>query len=694
MAPSAMPNVGLPTSNAAPVATASEGVAIVKPPLHLSGDVSSGPVLTCRRCVIAGVGLLTISAALWPLSQYSYILFHSLVELISIVIGCGIFVTTWNTRHIHRNGFFVTLGCAYFAISVLGMLHMLAYRGINAFPYEGADLPTQLWVCMRGVHAVSLVLLMLMLGRPSPRPKLILLSYAVLTTLLVLLTVVWHRFPTAFDEFGPNPGLTPFKRTMEYVFAGLIALAAILLVGRRNHFEPTVYRLLLLALIVAVFQGLSFTLYGSPTGTWNWTGHVLQFISFALVYRAVLVPALERPYDLLLRDVRLNAQELQDNTQQLQEAKHLAEEASRAKDEFLAVLSHELRNPLNPVMVTLGSVEKRPDLPPDLIEDLQLIRRNVELEARLIDDLLDLTRISRGKLELQPRPSDVHQLLTQAIEICRASLEDKAMTVRCEWNATSFGASVDPVRMMQVLWNVLKNAVKFSPPGGEIVARTFNENDRLVIDVVDGGIGIEPAWRSQIFEAFSQAGRTHGGLGLGLAISKALLDAQHGTIEARSEGLGRGATFRMTLPTCPLPVAAVSQTPQPEDAEQTSLRVLLVEDHPDTARIMERLIRARGFDVTSAGSVAEAIDAGSEQTFDLLLSDLGLPDGSGHDVMRHLRFTHGDIRGIALSGYGMEHDIRASHDAGFDAHFVKPIDFERLITAIGEIMSRESSTTN
>ena len=236
--------------------------------------------------------------------------------------------------------------------------------------------------------------------------------------------------------------------------------------------------------------------------------------------------------------------------QELAQAKENAEAASAAKDRFLATLSHELRTPLNPVLLWAGDILNHAKVPPEIADGLRMVCRNVELEARLIDDLLDLTRIGRGKLQPQLQRSDAHDLLKQAIEIVRADIECRHLQLPVALEAREHQVNVDPPRIQQVFWNILRNACKFTPENGGISVRTYNPSAKSIsVEVSDSGAGIDPKNLSKIFEAFEQLEKRRGGLGLGLAISKAIVEMHGGTISAKSPGVGRGATFTVTLPT-------------------------------------------------------------------------------------------------------------------------------------------------
>jgi len=371
--------------------------------------------------------------------------------------------------------------------------------------------------------------------------------------------------------------------------------------------------------------------------------------------------------------------------------------ANEAKDRFLASLSHELRTPLTPVLAVVSALDGDARVHPDLRRPLDVVRRNVELEARLIDDLLDLTRIVRGKLELHPEVTDARVVVEHTIEICCGGEAAGPPRVVTDLAAEDHRIWADPSRLTQVLWNLLSNAVKFTPADGTITVRSCREEGLLLLQVSDTGIGIEPQVLPHVFDAFEQgrarSPRGGGGLGLGLAISKAIVELHGGRLTAESRGRGQGSTFTVSLPaalpkvdhdTGAIEVAGEPVAPPPPTAP---LHILLVEDHPDTAEAMAELLSLLGYRVTTAANLAEARAAAGAGKFDLLLSDLGLPDGSGLDLMRELARRNGDsLPGIALSGYGMEEDVRQSLEAGFRKHLTKPVTLQALEAAIREVV--------
>jgi len=369
--------------------------------------------------------------------------------------------------------------------------------------------------------------------------------------------------------------------------------------------------------------------------------------------------------------------------------KHAAEAANAAKDRFLATLSHELRTPLTPVLMWADAALEERALSPELTADVEMIRRNIDLEARLIDDLLDLTRIGYGKMQFEKRLHDLHRLIRHAAESVAQALEHRELNLRLELGAARSMVLGDAVRLQQVIWNLLRNACKFTPAKGTITVRTADEGaDSVRVEVSDTGVGMSREQLQRIFDPFEQAGRERaGGLGLGLAISKSLIQMHGGTLEARSSGADQGSTLVITLRAeSPGPVApATDDTTLPLVARH--LRILVVEDHDSTATILSRVLRRMGHEVRVAGSVQAAMKLLARAQIDLLISDVGLPDGSGFDVVTE---AHRERRlpAIALSGYGQPEDIRRSLAAGFDAHLTKPIELDRLKRIIGDVAAR------
>jgi len=332
-------------------------------------------------------------------------------------------------------------------------------------------------------------------------------------------------------------------------------------------------------------------------------------------------------------------------------------------------------------------------LPPRVRADFNTIRKNVEMEARLIDDLLDLTRIARGKIILEKHFINVRSVLQDAIAQVREEMNQKKIALDLQLKASQHTVFADAVRLQQIFWNLLKNSVKFTPEGGQITIETLLHEKKLLVKITDTGIGMTPEEIAGIFHAFSQGdhaasnGHRFGGLGLGLSISQKLTEFHSGKIIAASEGRNKGSTFTVELPVATAEeVNGSSTTPKPPESVPSghaakSIRILLVEDHEPTRTTLAGLLLRRRYDVAAAATAAEARALAGTRHFDLLITDIGLPDGNGYDLMNELGKKN-QLRGIALTGYGREHDVERSENAGFDAHLTKPVRIQSLEAAL------------
>ncbi len=372
----------------------------------------------------------------------------------------------------------------------------------------------------------------------------------------------------------------------------------------------------------------------------------------------------------------------------LREAKEEAERANRAKDRFLAVLSHELRTPLSPIASAAHLLEREAAVPDKYRALLPMIQRNVALEARLIDDLLDLTMISAGKISLRLARVEMHQLVRSVVDMVDDQVAGRRLRLTLDLAAPQTVVEADEARIQQVVWNVVRNAVKFVPEGGNIVLRSAVEDGNFVLACTDDGIGIAADALPRIFKAFEQAdaevSQRFGGLGLGLAIASSLVNQHHGELEVASAGRNRGATFtlrlRLAQPECAVPADEPGVATDPE----AGCRILLVEDNIDAADTMVMCLEAYGYTVTHAATCAAAFEAARQGEFDIVLTDLGLPDGSGIDIGRALSPK---LPVIALSGYGAAQDVERSAGAGFSGHLVKPAEFTAIDAMVRDVLA-------
>jgi PAS domain S-box-containing protein len=363
------------------------------------------------------------------------------------------------------------------------------------------------------------------------------------------------------------------------------------------------------------------------------------------------------------------------------------EEATRAKDKFLAVLSHELRTPLAPVLMGISALTKPGKVCPSCYPILAMIVDNIQLEARLIDDLLDISRITRGQLEYKFQITDLHTLIEHAVEICRPEITAKDHQLRLDLAAPRHHVEGDPARLQQVIWNLVTNGVRYTPRGGQIAVETASQgNDHIKVTISDDGEGIEPKDMPRLFQAFERgyaATFSHArGLGLGLALARSIVEAHNGRIKASSKGRGKGCTFAIMLKTV-RPTEVVKSRSLSENQTTRCLKILLAEDNAATLDVTARVLRQKGHDVTVATCLRRALEA-ADKCFDVVVSDIDLGDGSGLELIRHIR-ARSKIPGIAISGYATEEDVRQSLQAGFSIHLAKPITLETLEKAIRHV---------
>lgn len=370
-------------------------------------------------------------------------------------------------------------------------------------------------------------------------------------------------------------------------------------------------------------------------------------------------------------------------------AKEESERANLAKDRFLAVLSHELRTPLTPIASAAYVLERYARVPERYCGLLPMIQRNVALEARLIDDLLDLSAISAGKVTLRAKPVDLHALIHIVIEMVAEQVREKGQTLVLRLEAADPVVEADEARMEQVLWNILRNAIKFTPQGGRIELRTESDGNVIRMHCQDDGIGIEPEVLPRIFTAFEQAdsdiAKRFGGLGLGLTIARWLVAEHKGRLWAHSDGLGKGSRFSLELACIDRSQAASNSGTRAQAASAGEHRLLLVEDNADVAAPMLLSLEDYGYRVTHATTCAQALAAMQSARFDVVVTDLGLPDGNGVELGRTLS---GIVPVIALSGYGTENDVERTAKAGFAGHLVKPADPATVHATVQEALTR------
>ncbi|HJY31010.1 MAG TPA: response regulator [Pyrinomonadaceae bacterium] len=383
-------------------------------------------------------------------------------------------------------------------------------------------------------------------------------------------------------------------------------------------------------------------------------------------------------------------QRIDERTAELKRLNVELADANRAKDVFLATLSHELRTPLTPVvgwikLLRSGTLDEK-----SVSQALDAIERNAWLQSRLIDDLLDTSRIATGKLHFEPKPTDLNATVKAAVDTVRTSAAARSIELSVSLYPASLIVMGEPVRLQQIAWNMVSNAIKFTDPGGKVTVTTGLDGTKAYLTVIDTGIGIEPEFLPHVFDRFRQAdgstSRRHGGLGLGLAIADALAKMHGGGLEAQSDGVGCGATFTLRVDLAPMG-QVVTETVDQKVHSLQGIDVLIVEDSPDTLLLLSTLFRREGASVTTARSAAEALQSASTKRPNLIVSDIGMPDVDGYELLEQLRVLPGlaDVPAIAISGYASEEDRERALSVGYLALVPKPVDIDTLFTLIQEI---------
>jgi signal transduction histidine kinase len=494
-------------------------------------------------------------AGLYFVSLYSYLLFHSLVEIFSIIVACVIFGVSWNTRRFADNPYFVLIGVSYLVVGVVDLMHTLAYKGMGVFPAYSANLPTQLWIAARYLQSLSLLAAGLFLDRRL-RPVRVLILYLSILVLLFLLLFVWPVFPDCYVE---GQGLTPFKKVSEYVISAIVIGAIGILVRRRRRFDRQVFRLLVWSLALMVVAELALTLYADVYGLSNLVGHYFKLVSFYLTYKALVQVSLTQPYEVLFRDLKTSEEQLRVYAERLEEmVAERTEELREAQEQLvrrerLAVMGqmagsvgHELRNPLGVITAAIYYLrDVLSEAEEDVARVLEIIDNEAQEASKITRDLLDFA----GTRQADRKAVSVSDLLQDALE--RANVPERVQ-VEVDVAPEMPDLWVDPQQIgRQALVNLIVNAYEAMPDGGQltIVAQGAGEAAAspaaIAVRIQDTGCGIPGENLTKIFEPLFTT--KAGGIGLGLTVVKHLIELNGGSIEVESVE-GEGTTFTVYLP--------------------------------------------------------------------------------------------------------------------------------------------------
>jgi PAS domain S-box-containing protein len=386
-----------------------------------------------------------------------------------------------------------------------------------------------------------------------------------------------------------------------------------------------------------------------------------------------------------------------------------AERASRMKDEFLATLSHELRTPLNAILGWATVLRSKKHLDPELVQGLEAMDRNARVQAQIIDDLLDMSRIISGKVRLDVQQIDLPAVLLEAVDTMRTSASGKGVRLQTIIDSLNSSVTGDPNRLQQVFWNLLSNAIKFTPKGGRVQVLLERVNSHVEVSVVDTGEGIAPDFLPYIFDRFQQADasttRRHGGLGLGLAIVKNLVELHGGNVRAKSGGLGKGATFIVNLPLTVFhpptdpgirehPKARARKLPLDPAISLDKVQVLVIDDDPDARNLLRAMLEAAGAKVYAAGSANEGMEQLLTKPVEVVICDIGMPEMDGYTLMRSIRALDdprkSEVAAVALTAYARLEDRMEAIRSGFQNHLPKPVEASELLAVVRSLASPRS----
>lgn len=631
---------------------------------------------------------------LYYLSRANYLVFHSIVEGYCTVIGFAIFIQGWNGRRYMEQAYLLYLGIAYLFVGFFDFIHLLAYTGMGAFPGEGPNLPTQIWIASRYLQSLSLLTAFLFIKKRFSEYS-VLAGFAVISALLIGSIFYWRVFPECYN---PVSGLTTFKVVSEYIICAILIASLFILYLRRRLLDKKVRNLIYCSIILTILAELSFSQYTAIYGIVNMAGHMFKLLAFYCLYRAIVFTTFVRPFDLIFRDLQEKEFKLQDD---LSTIKNLEED----RDLILSMLVHDMKTPLISIKGFSNLMFKNASVLDDskLQSYLDVIQRQGGQLEKLIDDVLVSAQSSEKKLALSLDNYDIQDLLTDIAESFEGRCEAAGIEIKLDMPDEPVIATVDNQRLRRALANLLDNAIRFSPENGTITLKLSTAEDELFIEIADQGPGIPEKDIEEIFKPFYRGGtgqKDNSGYGLGLAGVRTIVESHGGRITAGNRN-SRGALFAITIPYERPPVLPKKEAaPFIPDEElkqkRAQKRILVVEDNSVNRMMAMAVISKIGYESAGANSGQEAIKLLSSENYDLVLMDLRMPSMDGFATTKQIRdpkssVINHDIPVLTLTASDNQAMRQEALQAGMNDYLSKPVEPGALAEALDRWLLADNS---
>jgi len=623
-------------------------------------------------------------------SLYSYLLFHTIAEIFSIIVACGMFMIAWNSQKYIQSSYLIFIAIAYLFIAGLDLLHTLSYKGMNIF-LDYDYYANQLWIAARFLESVTLLIAFYFVGRKqSFNPLWTFFIYSMIFCLIVLSIFYWKIFPICFIE---GQGLTPFKKISEYIICLIIVADMTLLMRNRAQFESSVFQLLFWSMISTIIAELAFTFYISNYGFSNLVGHYFKIFSFYFIYRAIIQTGIQNPYDLIFRELR-------QKEQYLQKARIAADRANQAKSEFIAKMSHELRTPLNGILGYSQILKRDRQLTSSQQSGISVIERSGKHLLGLINDILDLSKFESK----QTASNRIHYLFTSSLNdisnMLRIKAQEKKILFQTQFdNNLPRAVYADEKQISQILINLLGNAIKFTDQGQvllKVECLETKEQDTLKIrfTIEDTGVGIDQEDIKNIFKPFKQVGeqsRFTEGTGLGLYISRELIRLLGSELQVKSEkGVGSSFWFDLTLVASNEADIVVKTSDKAvygyidNDTKKTRLiKVLVVDDRWENRVVLTDYLYSLGFEVSEAINGKDCLQKFQKEPVDVIMMDLLMPEMDGYQASLEIRkIAKLPVKIIIVSASHPRLSDNELKAKGMDAFIEKPLDFSILLNTL------------